>query len=118
MAGAKSAHNRLCFNLNIILGNQLDDGFCAGRTSDQRAQVLNASSYLYPDLSVACGEAEFNAIKNPENLLTPTLIVEALSASTAAADRSEKFMLSRQIPSLRQYLLLDSQMVHAELYTR
>lgn len=81
-------------------------------------QVLNASSYLYPNLSVVCGVAEFNTTKNPENLLNPTLIVEVLSALTVGADRGEKFMLYRQLPSLRQYLMLDSQRIHAELYTR
>lgn len=80
--------------------------------------MLHASSPLYPDLSVACGEAEFNTERTPENLLNPTLSVEVLSASRAGADRGEKFMLYRQIPSLRQYLLLDSQTVHAELYSR
>ncbi len=118
MAGARAAHNRLCFNLTGLLFPQFDGGPCAGYTSDQRVQVLNTSSYLYPDLSVVCGEAKFNDAKTPENLLNPTLIVEVLSASTAGADRGEKFMLYRQLPSLRQYLMLDSQAIHAELYTR
>jgi Uma2 family endonuclease len=118
MAGAKSAHNRLCFNLSGLLFAQLDGSPCEGYTSDQRVQVFNASSYLYPDLSVVCDGAEFNTAKNPENLLNPTLIVEVLSATTAGADRGEKFMLYRQLPSLRQYLMLDSQTIHAELYTR
>ena len=118
MAGVRAAHNRLCFNLTGLLFPQLGDGPCTGYTSDQRVQELNASSYLYPDLSVVCGEAKFNDAKTPENLLNPTLIVEVLSESTAGADRGEKFMLYRQLPSLRQYLMLDSQAVHAELYTR
>ncbi|MGI4872677.1 MAG: Uma2 family endonuclease [Janthinobacterium lividum] len=118
MAGASAAHNRLCFNLSGLLFSQLDNGPCEGYTSDQRVQVLNASTYLYPDLSVVCGEAKFNDAKKPDNLLNPTLIVEVLSASTSRDDRSEKFMLYRQLPSLNQYLMLDSQSVHAELYTR
>ena len=97
------------------MGNQLDNGPRAGYTSDQRVQVRNTS---YPDLSVACSEAEFKPAKNPANLLNPTLLVEVLSASTTAADRGEKVRLYRQIPSRRQYLLPDSQTVHAELCTR
>lgn len=81
-------------------------------------QVLNASAYLYPDLSVVFGEPELNKTKTSENLLHPTLLVEVLSASTAGAGRGEKFMLYRQLPSLHQYLMLDSQAVHAELYTQ
>lgn len=98
--------------------NQFDGSPCEGYTSDQRVQVLTASSYLYPDLSVVCGGAEFNTAKNPENLLNLTLIREVLSATTAGADRSEKFMLHRQLPSLRQYLMLDSQPIHAKLCAR
>ncbi|MEJ7661979.1 MAG: hypothetical protein WKG07_21605 [Hymenobacter sp.] len=44
------------------------------RRLHQRAsavQVLHASSYLYPDLSVVCGEAKFNDAKTPENLQQP-----------------------------------------------
>ena len=40
-----------------------------------------------------------------------------LSPTTGQYDRSDKFMLYRQVPSLRQYLTLDSRSVHAELYT-
>lgn len=118
MAGACRAHNALCFRLNGLLFPQLDGKGCSGYTSDQRIQVLNASSYLYPDFSALCGKAEFNDDKTPENLLNPTLIVEVISESTANRDRGEKFMLYRQIPSLQQYLMLDSTTVHAELYTR
>ena len=118
MAGARKEHNALCFRLNGLLFPQLDANGCSGYTSDQRVQVLNASSYLYPDFSALCGEAKFNDEKTPENLLNPTLIVEVISASTADKDRGEKFMLYRQIPSLQQYLMLDSTTVHAELYTR
>lgn len=118
MAGARTAHNILCYRLGGILFPQLDARGCTGFSSDQRVQVLNASSYLYPDFSALCGKPEVNEQKNPENLLNPTLLVEVLSASTAGADRGEKFMLYRQLPSLRQYLMLDSQAIHAELYTR
>lgn len=44
--------------------------------------------------------------------------MEVLFASTAGADRGEKFRPYRQLPSLRQYLLLDSQATPAGLHTR
>ncbi|GAA4502939.1 hypothetical protein GCM10023172_27010 [Hymenobacter ginsengisoli] len=84
MAGAKSAHSRLCFNPAAVLGTQLDGSPCEGYTTT--ARVLNASSYLHANLSAVCGEAEFNRSKTPENLLTPTLMVEVSSASTAGPD--------------------------------
>lgn len=102
----------------MILGNQFDGSPCEGYTSDQRVQVLTASSYLYPNLSVVCGSAEFNTAKNPENLLNPTLIVAYRGSAVGHNGRNEKFILHRQLPSLRQYLMLDSQPIHVKLHTQ
>lgn len=85
--------------------------------SDQRVHVKNRASFLYPDVSVVCGKPEFLENKNPDTLLNPTLLIEVLSTSTADNDRGAKFMLYRQLPSLRQYLILDSESIHAELYS-
>ncbi|WP_262903299.1 Uma2 family endonuclease [Hymenobacter psoromatis] len=85
--------------------------------SDQRVHVKNKSSFLYPDLSVVCGQPKFLEAKKPDTLLNPVFLAEVLSASTQDKDRGEKFMLYRQIPSLRHYLLLSSEAVHAELYS-
>ena len=117
MAGAKYAHNRLCANLTIEIGSQLRGRSCAVVGSDQRLQILSGRAYVYPDLTVVCGPPEFNENKNLDTLLNPTLLVEVLSPSTGSHDRGEKFMYYRQIPSLRQYLILDAQSVHAELYS-
>jgi Uma2 family endonuclease len=117
MAGAGYAHNRICANLTVEIGSQLRGKSCSVVGSDQRLQVLNASAFVYPDLTVVCGQPEFNEEKKPDTLLNPTLLVEVLSPSTSQYDRSDKFMLYRQIPSLRQYLILDSQSVHAELFS-
>lgn len=118
MAGASYAHHRICMNIGSELNVQLRGKSCAVVGSDQRLQILNGSAYVYPDVTVVCGPPSFNETRKPETLLNPTLLVEVLSESTADKDRSEKFMLYRQIPSLQQYLMLDSQTQLAELYTR
>ena len=118
MAGASYAHNRICANVTIAIGSELRGKNCSVVGSDQRLQILSGSAYVYPDVTVVCGPPSFNASRKPETLLNPTLLVEVLSASTADKDRSEKFMLYRQVPSLQQYLMLDSRSRHAELYTR
>jgi Uma2 family endonuclease len=50
-------------------------------------------------------------------LLNPSLIVEVLSDSTEGYDRGGKFALYRQIPSLREYLLVAQDRVSVDLYT-
>lgn len=117
MAGARYAHNLICMNLGGEIRNQLRGKSCSVVGSDQRLQILSGSAYVYPDLTVVCGKPEFNEEKKFDTLLNPTLLVEVLSPSTANNDRGEKFMYYRQIPSLRQYLVLDSLSVHAELFS-
>lgn len=41
----------------------------------------------------------------------PTVIIEILSASTRNYDQGEKFNLYREIDSLKEYVLIDSQTV-------
>ena len=117
MAGAGYAHNLICMNLGGEMRTQLRGKSCTVVGSDQRLQILSGSAYVYPDLTVVCGKPEFNEEKKFDTLLNPTLLVEVLSPSTSSHDRGEKFMFYRQIPSLRQYLILDAQSVHAELYS-
>lgn len=51
-------------------------------------------------------------------LINPSLIVEVLSVSTAACDRGDKFALCRQLPTLREYLLVAQHRVLVERYAR
>ena len=117
MAGAGYDHNLICANLTGELYTQLRGKSCSVVGSDQRLQIMSGSAFVYPDLTVVCGKPEFNEAKKPDTLLNPTLLVEVLSPTTSQYDRSEKFMLYRQVPSLRQYLTLDAQAIHAELHT-
>ncbi|AMR28220.1 hypothetical protein A0257_14755 [Hymenobacter psoromatis] len=116
MAGAEPVHNEINYNFNQVLGPHLRRRGCKGYMGDQRVQTKSQAGYLYPDTVVACGP-EFSDKGRPQSLLNPVFIAEVLSASTQDKDRGEKFMLYRQIPSLRHYLLLSSQAVHAELYS-
>lgn len=117
MAGAGYAHHLINANLTIEIGSRLGGKGCSVVGSGQRLQIMSGRAYVYPDLTVVCGKPEFNEEKKPDTLLNPTLLAEVLSPTTSLYDRSDKFMLYRQVPSLRQYLTLDAQSVHAELHT-
>ncbi|RZL00942.1 MAG: Uma2 family endonuclease [Hymenobacter sp.] len=116
MAGAEPAHNEINYNLNQVIGPQLRRQKCKGYMGDQRVQVKSQSGFLYPDTVAVCKPA-FSDKAKPRSLTNPVFIAEVLSTSTADNDRGAKFMLYRQIPSLQQYLILDSESVHAELYS-
>jgi Uma2 family endonuclease len=117
MAGAREAHNLIVGNIFAALHQQFRSRQCRAYMSDLRVCVSNVGLYTYPDAVAICGERKF--LDNElDTLLNPSLIVEVLSPSTEAHDRTRKFEYYRSIESLREYLLVSSDRVHAELFTR
>lgn len=117
MAGAKPAYNAIRENLSIEIGSFLRKKSCRSFSSDQRVFIPSNGLYTYPDLVVVCGKPEFSDVQT-NSLTNPVLIVEVLSQSTANYDRGEKFELFRDIPTFREYLLIDSRRVWAELWRK
>ena len=50
------------------------------------------------------------------NVLNPAVIIEILSPSTKTYDRGDKFKLYRDLPSLQEYLLVDSESINVESF--
>ena len=121
MAGGTPEHNQLSGNVTGRLFMALLGKPCRVTTSDQKVHVYDPQADddagLYPDVSVYCGERQRSAAV-PTALTNPTLLVEVLSPSTEALDRGRKFALYSALESLQHYLLLASDAVAAELYTR
>ena len=115
MSGAKVPHNIISRNLLIALGLKLKGKNCQPFGSDQRVHVEKNSLFTYPDISVVCGKLETRNEDN-WNLTNPALIFEILSPSTKNYDRGEKFMLYRDIASLKEYILIDSETIHIESF--
>jgi Uma2 family endonuclease len=64
---------------------------------------------------VICGKPEF--IDNEfDTILNPILIIEILSVSTAGYYKGMKFELYREIPSLKEYITVDSIKIHIEQF--
>lgn len=117
MTGASEAHNLIVTNITREISTQFRGRPCRTYANDMKVRVQSADAGVYPDLIAVCGEREFygerrDVIQNPE------LIVEVLSDATEAYTRGEKFALYRQLPSLKEYLLISQHRVRAELFTR
>ena len=117
MSSVSREHSLVTGNLFWVLRTQLRDGPCEIHASDLRVKVSARGMYTYPDLVVVYGEAEFEDAQ-VDTLLNPTLIVEVLSPSTEAYDRGAKFGYYRQLPSLREYLLVAQDQVLLEHFVR
>ena len=115
MSGAKMPHNRITSNLLITLGLKLKGKKCHPFGSDARIHIAANTLFTYPDISIICGEVM--TLNNDDyNVLNPTVIIEVLSTSTKNYDRGEKFKLYRDIPTLKEYILVDSKSVHLEVF--
>ncbi|GAB3636430.1 hypothetical protein GCM10027422_20200 [Hymenobacter arcticus] len=73
-----------------------------------RLQIKENGLYTYPDLSVVCGSPQFAPDKYLDTLLNPVMLAEVISMSTGEYDRVGKFILYKDIPTLRHYLLIES----------
>jgi len=118
MAGAQEGHNVAAGNVHTTLNLQFRGRPCRVYTSDMRIHIPATGLYTYPDIAAVCGERKFQDGRVLDTLLNPTLIVEVLSPSTEAYDRGRKFEHYQSIDSLRQYLLVSSDRIRADLFTR
>ena len=73
--------------------------------------------YTYPDVMVVCGEPEFLEGRS-DTIINPKVILEVLSKSTAAYDRSDKFHAYWSLDSFDEYVLIDQYRVHVEYFRR
>jgi Uma2 family endonuclease len=113
MSGAGNVHNIIFSNLFITLGIQLKGKPCRPYGSDMRIHIPENTLFTYPDISVFCGKPQ---ALGDDNAIGPTVIFEILSPSTRNYDRGGKFKLYRDIPSLKEYILIDTDSVSIEAF--
>jgi len=107
MAGASPRHNLIMMALSYLIFGHLIERDCNAYGENQRLKVEKpkGEDYLYPDMSVVCGDPIY-ADDTPQSLINPQLIIEVLSPSTAKFDLDEKFALYRQLDTFREYVLI------------
>ena len=115
MSGGSFKHAAISGNSFPALRSRLRDKPCTAMNSDMRVHTP-AGLDTYPDVSVFRGGPELS--DQQRTLLNPVLIIEVLSPSTRTYDRGDKFALYRSIPSLRDYLLIDSEKAALEHFRR
>ncbi|MEG4394759.1 Uma2 family endonuclease [Microcoleus sp. BROC3] len=113
--GSTIPHNDIALNFYRNLRPHLRSRGCRMNVSDVKLQVSSQSRYYYPDVIVSCDPEDLNSRTFIQN---PKIIVEVLSPSTSAKDRDEKFTCYLKIPTLQEYILIDSQKIFVERYCR
>jgi Uma2 family endonuclease len=117
MSGASREHNPISLNIGSELRAQLRGRPCETYASDMRVRIAPPRRYLYPDVVVVCGDAEFED-ESVDTLVNPTVIMEVLSGSTESYDRGTKFGWYRRIESLGEYVLISQDTPHVERFVK
>jgi Uma2 family endonuclease len=115
MSGAGNRHNIIFSNLFTGLGVRLQGKLCQPYGPDMRINIPENTLFTYPDISVFCGELK-QLPEDEETVINPIVLIEILSPSTKGNDRGGKFKLYRDIPTLREYILVDCESINIEIF--
>ncbi|WP_341736084.1 Uma2 family endonuclease [Microcoleus sp. CAWBG640] len=117
MTGGTTNHNRISLNMSIALRLALKGLDYDVFMGDVRLWMTKNRIYTYPDVMVIPGKPEyFNNRK--DTVMNPQVIIEVLSKSTKAYDRSDKFKFYQTLPTFQEYILIDQSQVYIEQYCK
>ena len=111
MTGGTPNHARISMNVSGEVRNFLKGKKCEVLQSDVKVKTPEGN-YRYPDVMVVCSEFE--------ELYTdsPIIIVEVLSSSTRRTDRAIKKLEYLNIPTLKEYVLIEQDFVDIEVFRK
>ena len=117
MSGCSLKHNKIFSNFFGELAYKFKGKSCKPFGSDLRIHIPKNTLYTYPDISIICGDPNLTDDKF-DTATNPSVIIELLSKSTRNYDKGEKFTLYRDIDSLKEYILVDTEKVFVEKHIR
>lgn len=104
-------------NLVAAIGTQLADQTSVIYGSDMRVKGSPTRLYTYPDVTVVCGEPQFDD-EQSDTLTNPTVIIEVLPPSLEGYARHIKFAHYRELASLTDYVLISEDTSMVEHFVR
>lgn len=110
MSGGTPRHSAIGSNLNRIIGNHLLDSPCVVHDSDACVKV-STDCYVCPDLTVSCDPRDSDENDEEDQLTVlqyPCLVIEVLSQSTKSFDRGAKFELYKDVPTIQEYVVIET----------
>ncbi len=107
MGGARLKHIQIASNLNAEIGPFLKNKECQFLPTDMRVVTPGRDSYMYPDAIIVCGEPKLEDDQF-DALINPTVIFEIRSPSTKKNDTGYKLLHYKNIPSLKEYIMIDA----------
>jgi len=116
MVGGSFRHSGLSVKITSALEQFLSDSECRVVGSDARLEIHvskeQTTHFLYPDCAVTCDHRDSIGI---QNMRFPKVIAEVLSPSTEQHDRTTKFELYKNVPTLEDYILISQNEVRIDV---
>ncbi|MFN0216586.1 MAG: Uma2 family endonuclease [Saprospiraceae bacterium] len=104
MPGTTDDHNDICYNLKNALKQMIKD--LRVYTESVKAQITSQKDYTYPDVLVAPDPRD---LENKYIKKYPSVIFEVMSKTSRIDDSADKFIRYKNIESLQNYILVDSE---------
>lgn len=117
MAGGSTNHGNVIDSLADVCNDALRGRRPCRFVGQSRKLVVKASgSGYYPDGTIACPPNDPSPSQGVYD--NPTVVFEVLSPSTERFDRTDKADDYKTLPSLRDYVLIESEKVRIEVFSR
>jgi Uma2 family endonuclease len=117
MSGGTLNHQRIAGNFMRMAGNQLAGKICFPTGSDFKLLVPLAGgdeAFYYPDGMIICVQVPGDALFTD----SPSVILEVLSPTTRRNDEVQKFRDYLTIPTLKTYILAETESPFLTLHRR
>ena len=114
MAGASVNHNTISGNVFSAFHLHLKNSFCRAFASDMKVKT-SVGNYRYPDVLAVCDN---DFIENNHVTQTPVILVEVISRSTRKIDERDKFLEYINIPTLKEYVIVEQDVVDITVYRK
>ena len=116
MAGGSITHTQITFNIAKALDRQLF-GKCRILPTEMKVWVEKRGKFYYPDVTIVCDKPQFH-LNRTDTIVNPLVLVEVLSRSTEAKDRTEKFWSYQLLDSFQEYILVSQDKAAIEQFVR
>lgn len=114
MAGGTFDHSTISGNIYSILWGLLRGKPCRVYNSDIKVQI-SQKRYFHPDVTVTCDPRDRGT---GDLLQSPRVIFEVLSPSTELADRTWKLQNYLALPTMEEYILVNTKSLKMEIYRK
>jgi len=110
MPGTTDDHNEICFNIKNALKQFIKN--LRVYTESVKVQIASQKDYTYPDVMIAPDPRDQT---NKYIKQYPTVIFEVISKTSRIEDSADKFIRYKNIASLQNYILVDSEKLWVEV---